>query len=313
MKELLKKISKISAAPGFEQDIREFIKSILGSNEIKTDAYGNLILHKKGGGTPVIVAVPMDIPSVFVTHKEKNGFVRFVTTGIEQSKLIGLKIKFKKDICGIVFAEKKKDTENNKRENTDMFIDLGDSDKVFEAEPGMIDSGFCEIEDNITFFAAGIRGALCAAITAAKEQVKRETYFVFLAKTTNGTPSSSVLSYTKKAEELIIIDKSYANDFPGEKNTSVSLSDGVALRIMDKTIISSTELVDSLSKYKNHIKIQKEVSEEKSFAGVLQKERSGLRAVSLGIPTRYCDEICETVNINDIKTTANIITKYLNE
>jgi putative aminopeptidase FrvX len=306
---LLKSISKINSAPGFENEIREFIKSRLMARDMFTDAYGNLIVRRGGEGTPVVIAAAMDVPSVFVTHKCDNGFVRFVSAGFDAKKLTGAKVKFK-NACGIVFEERKK--EENK-EHAEMFIDLGDNEKVSVAEPGMIDENFCVMGDNVSFFSAGIRGALCAAIHTAGAKIKREAYFVFLAKTVIGTTSFSVLSFTKKAREIIVLDKSRANDFPGENNGGVLLSGGAALRIMDKTMISSREMVEKLSKYENEVKIQKEVSDERSLCAPLYKEGSGFRAVSLGIPTRYYDDVCETVNVSDIKASASIITKYLNE
>lgn len=311
MKNLLKKLSEINAAPGFEKEMREFIKSKLGTNGIIEDAYGNLIVHREGTGSPVIVAVPMDVPSVFVTHIEENSYVRFVCSGFDEKKLIGSKVRFN-DKSGIVFAKKEKDAQKGKEEYTDMFIDFGEG-SIQEAQPGMIDAHFCDMGDNVSLFAAGVRGALCAVITSAMSDIKRDTYFVFLAKTAAGQPSPSVLSFTHGATELIAVDKSRANDYPGEKNIYASLSGGVCLRIMDKAMISSQEMIRSLSKYKDEIKVQKEVSGEKCSAGVLHRERCGLRGVSLGIPTRYFDEICETVSVKDIKAAADIIKKYLNE
>lgn len=311
MKNLLKKLSEINSAPGFEKEMREFIKSKLYTNGITEDAYGNLIVHKEGTGSPVIVAVPMDVPSVFVTHIEENGYVRFVCSGFDEKKLIGSKVRFE-DKWGIIFAQKAKDAQKGKEEPTDMFIDLGGG-TAQEAQPGMIDARFCDMGENVSLFAAGVRGALCAVISSAMAEVKRETYFVFLAKTAAGQPSPSVLSYTNNAEELIAVDKSRANDFLGEKDICASLCGGVCLRILDKAMISSQEMIRSLSKYNDEVKIQKEVSGEKCSAGVLHRERCGLRGISLGIPTRYFDEICETVNVNDIKAAADLITKYLNE
>ena len=58
--------------------------------------------------------------------------------------------------------------------------------------------------------------------------------------------------------------------------------------------------------------MQREVSMRRGIGGTLQKAFGGVRAVGLGIPTRYAGTLHETVSFSDIKNTADILSAMLN-
>ena len=301
--ELIYKLLNTPCASGLEAHFAELLKNELGGG--CTDENGSLIYHKEGKGKSIIFAASMDSPSVFVTHTGENGFVRFCTNGIEAKDICGMHVRFDDNSRGVVFKEKD-------RENTaDFFIDtFGRGAK--ESESASPDIPVTETDNTVSAFDAGRAAVIYAMLKAAKALDGADVYFVFLAKTLGNRHSASFLERLPRDAELVFIDKSEANDIPGEREVFVRLGGGVCVRAMDKSVISSKPLFEKAAALKN-VKIQKEVSQRKNAGGALQKAFTGLGTLSVGLPVRYCGRLCETVSKEDISELAKFIECYSNE
>ena len=303
MFELISELAGKCAASGCEQEIRECIAKKLSAFDIEFDAHGSLIAHKKGKSPSVAIVAGMDVPALFTTHTANDGFARFCTMGVDHKKLFGIPVRLCDGREGSVWREKDKD------EMTDMFIDFGE-DTVKEAQPVMIDIKPYKKGNYISGFAVGNYAAMAAVISAALAKTGKDIYFVFLSRTQLKKFSVGFMKDLPHDTEYICVEKSAANDIPGEKNTFNKLDGGVCLRIMDKSLISSKSMVSKALSFADNIKVTKEVSKRDGLGGVLQTSYGGANVLSLGIPVRYCDEICETVSINDIKNMADMLIKF---
>ncbi|HZG75016.1 MAG TPA: peptidase M28, partial [Paenibacillus sp.] len=78
---LFKSLTEMAGAPGFEQDVRRFLRSRLEplSEEIVTDRIGSLFGKKTGqaDGPVVMVAGHMDEVGFMVTGITEKGMVKF--------------------------------------------------------------------------------------------------------------------------------------------------------------------------------------------------------------------------------------------
>ena len=301
--ELLYKILNMPSASGLEDRLSELLKS--ETCDGYTDENGTFIYHKKGRGRSVIFAAAMDSPSLFVTHKGENGFVRFCANGIDAKEIRGQVVRFGDNSRGVVQCEK------DKENVTDFYIDTFGKGAE-EAESAALETVLTETENTIAAFDIGRAAILYSMITAAKGINDRDVYFVFLAKTIADRHSTAFLEGLPSDAELVFIDKSEAKDYPGERDVFVRLHDGVCIRAMDKSIISSKPLLDKAADLEN-IKIQKEISQRKNAGGALQKSFTGLKALSIGLPTRYTGRICETVSKSDISELIKFIICYSDE
>lgn len=301
---LLKEIASKNAAVGREEELCEFLAAELSEYERIEDIHGSLIVHKRGEGEPVMVAVAMDTPAVFVTHIEENGFLRFCAAGIDAKKLSGARVKMANGAAGIIACEKGKES------ITDMFIDMGGSGRgLSTSDFGTPDIPLAETEGFISGFEAGSRACLRAVLGAALAKTGRDVYFVFAAKSATKRQSPAFLEKLPKISELISIDVSAASDIPGEKNTIVKAGGGVCLRAMDKSIIADREIMNKLDALP--VKAQREVSDRTAIAAPLHTAYGGVPAVSAALPARYCGELCEMVCVEDIKELERLITLYL--
>ena len=87
IKEIAVKLYGLCAAGGCEREMSECISEYLKDIESFKDAHGTIVFHKKGTGTPAVILTALDIPSLFTTHRDKDGFMRFCTYGVDHKKI----------------------------------------------------------------------------------------------------------------------------------------------------------------------------------------------------------------------------------
>ena len=91
MKQLLQRLTDAFGPSGHEDAIRELIRrEVRGlADEVRTDALGNLIVHKRpsaakgarDAAVKIMIAAHMDEIGLAATHIDSKGFVRFTSVG----------------------------------------------------------------------------------------------------------------------------------------------------------------------------------------------------------------------------------------
>ena len=133
---LMKKLSELAGAPGFEDHVRAFIQSELKDvvDEFRTDQMGNLYAIRKGESSEkkVMSAAHMDEIGFIVRHVDKSGFIRFQTLGGFDPKTLTAQRVFvhgKKDLVGVMGCKPIHVMSPEERAKPakidDYFIDLG--------------------------------------------------------------------------------------------------------------------------------------------------------------------------------------------
>lgn len=82
-KDLFKTLTELAGPPGFEHDVRRFMRQELEkySDEVIQDRLGGVFGVRKGEGPRVMVAGHMDEVGFMVTQITKNGMLRFQPLG----------------------------------------------------------------------------------------------------------------------------------------------------------------------------------------------------------------------------------------
>ena len=134
MKELLQKLTGTYGPSGSEETIRATIREEIAGlvDEVRTDALGNLIGVRRGGGRglKVMLAAHMDEIGVIVTHIDEKGFLRFQPLGgVFPLNLNGGRVVFANGVTGAFGLEK---LESNKDipDLDKFFIDVGATSKA---------------------------------------------------------------------------------------------------------------------------------------------------------------------------------------
>lgn len=327
MKDLVLDITGIFGPSGDEELIRNFISELVSeyADEIKTDALGNLIVHKKGPGKKIMLAAHMDQIGLMATAVEESGYVRFAPIGgVSPSTLVNQKVVFKNGVIGIVSMEGKDCTASGPISK--FFIDIGTGSR--EETEELISPG-----DNCIFYAPAVELAndiisspyldnrvSCAVLIDVLRSLKAlqyDAYFVFTTQEEVGLRGAKAAAFGIMPDLGIAIDVTGTGDIINPAHImSVKLGAGPTVKIKDASVICSPmvrRLLEQTAE-KHQIPYQPEILE---YGGTdtasIQLTGAGIPAGCISIPTRYIHSMSETCSMSDVENAARLLTALLEE
>lgn len=330
---LLKEICEVPGVPGHEQKVRELIQRELKdiADEISIDHMGNLIAVKKGKSSEkkVMAAAHMDEIGFIVHHIDEQGFLRFHPLGGFDPKTLTAQrvtVHGKKDIIGVMGTKPIHLMTPEERSKplhlTDYFIDLGLSRKeVIEiVEVGNTVSRqreLIEMGDCVNCKSIDNRVAVFILIETLREMKTQEIpydfYGIFTVQEEVGIRGAMVAAHHIGAEFSFCIDTTIAFDTPGAKpeESVTKLGEGVAIKIMDSSVICDYRMVKYMKELadKNKIKWQPELlpAGGTDTAGLQRMAPNGTIAGAVSIPTRHIHSVIEMANKADIKGNIDLL------
>ncbi|MCP4441743.1 MAG: M42 family metallopeptidase [Aureispira sp.] len=327
---LLTEICKISAAPGFEQRLREYIVREVAPyvDEVTTDAMGNVYALKKGTkqgdeARRVMIGSHMDEIGFIVTHIEDGGFLRFHTLGGFDPKTLTAQrviIHGTEDIIGVMGSKPVHLMSPSERTKApaikDYFIDTGMTKEEVEkivsvGDPITRERGLIEMGNCVNSKSLDNRLAVYILFEAFRElqgkDVPYDVYGVFTVQEEVGIRGASVAAQQVNPHFGFGIDVTIAFDLPGaqahEKITS--LGEGVAIKIMDSSLICDYRMVKFMKETadKHAIKWQPEVltGGGTDTAGIQRRGIDGAIAGAISIPCRHVHQVIEMSDKDDIR------------
>jgi endoglucanase len=338
---LLKTLSELPGAPGREEKVREFIRERVEpyADEVRVDALGNLICRKKaasGDGDKVMLACHMDEIAFYVRNIDEDGFIRLQQLGgFDVRNLFARRVRIQTrdgdEILGNLNSSGRPihiATEEERKKIPkihELFVDTGlSADEIRERvrpgdpvtlvqdfiEMGGLASGKCL--DNRVACWLGVR----VLEQLADQDIDVDLHVVFTVQEEIGVRGAITSSYDIDPDIGIAIDTTLAVDTPGvpDEEQITALGDGVAIKIMDSYSVSNKELVDEFIELAeaNEIDHQFEILPlGGTDAGALQRARSGSRAITLSIPTRYIHTVTETIHKDDLHAGLALLVAYL--
>lgn len=327
MKDLVLDITGIFGPSGDEELIRNFISELVSeyADEIKTDALGNLIVHKKGPGKKIMLAAHMDQIGLMATAVEESGYVRFAPIGgVSPSTLVNQKVVFKNGVIGVVSMEGKDCTASGPISK--FFIDIGTGSR--EETEELISPG-----DNCIFYAPAVELAndiisspyldnrvSCAVLIDVLRSLKAlqyDAYFVFTTQEEVGLRGAKAAAFGIMPDLGIAIDVTGTGDIINPAHImSVKLGAGPTVKIKDASVICSPmvrRLLEQTAE-KHQIPYQPEILE---YGGTdtasIQLTGAGIPAGCISIPTRYIHSMSETCSMSDVENAARLLTALLEE
>lgn len=337
MFELLKELTETPGIPGREEKIRGIIRRELEGvvDSIHVDTLGNLIAFRKGKSKKsrrVMYSAHMDEIGFIVRHIDDKGFLRLNPVGgldprhtiVQRARVLG-----KQELIGVVSWSCKPlhvQTEEDKKKEPkleDCFVDLGLSPKevrklVSPGDPVVIDRETIRMGSRATGKAMDNRTAVCTLIQALKNAgaCRDDTYAVFTVQEEVGLRGAQVSGFGVDPEIVVALDTTLACDTPGNdpQNYITSLGEGVGLTIMDGSVISDRELLETFQKLARKLRIKHQpniLPRGGTDAGAVQRVREGVRAITLSLPTRYIHSSIETVDLTDLEAKINLVTAFM--
>jgi endoglucanase len=331
--DLLKKITEIPGAPGFEKRIRDFILIELKtlSDEVYVDSMGSVIAVKKGKyDKKVMVAAHMDEISFIVTHIDDEGFVRFHTLGGFDPKTLTAQrviIHGSEDITGVMGSKPihimSTDERNKAPQTKDYFIDTGyTADELKEKihigapitrERELIEMGSCvngkSLDNRVSVF------ILLEALKALQgKEIPYDLYAVFTVQEEVGLRGAINAAGHINPDFGFGLDVTIAFDVPGAQAHEMvtKLGAGAAIKILDGSTISDYRMVEYLKEQANQaeIKWQAEILPRggTDTAGLQRYGKNGSIAGAISIPLRHIHQVIEMAHKDDIKGCIDLLT-----
>lgn len=338
--EMLKSMSLVNGISGFEKQATRLMKSYIKDcvDEIQYDRLGSIIGIKKGTSKlKVLITGHIDEIGFIVKDIDDGGFIKVQPVGgwMGQnlpSSLMNITTREGKEIKGVFgsFAPHGKSLEERKKvvEPKDSFIDVGALSKeevlalgIRKGDPITPVSEFTVMANDKCLMSKAWddRIGACVIIDVLKN-LKGKTIYptVYGAGTVQeevGLRGAKTVGQMIKPDIAIAIDVTFSQDLPGEKG-DVKLGTGVALSVMDGSVIAHTGLLKNIENIceKHDIPYQLDMlSAGGTDSGELSKVDAGVINMTLSIPSRYMHSHRTMIHKDDYQATVDALTYFIEE
>jgi tetrahedral aminopeptidase len=330
MKQLIQRLTDSLGPSGHEGKVRDLIrKEVRGlADEMRTDALGNLIVHKRpsaqraGRQAPakIMIATHMDEIGLAVTHVDARGFARFAPVGgIYPRNLPGSRVRFMNGTAGVVGLEPT-DTSSEVPPMDRMYIDVGASSKrdcpVETGDVAAFERPFLDLGRRAVAKSMDDRIGCAVAIEALRKlgRTPNDVYVVFTTQEEVGTRGAQTSAYGVDPDLGFSIDVTGWGDTPGVRHFDVALGKGPAIKIRDGGMLSDPRIVRWMIRAaeQNRISYQREVLVGGTTdARAMQLVRGGVPVGCVSIPCRYVHTASEMVDLGDVDGAVRLIVALL--
>ncbi len=315
MFDLLKKLCMASAPSGCEKALAKLIEAEIAPyvDEIKTDALGNLIAHKKGNGKKLMFAAHMDeIGLVASCCGEKGQVYVSPLGGVNPYAALYQRVEFTGGARGIVVPDGKMEDLAKGLTVRNLYVDIGAKSEeeatalVNIGEAATFAGDYMEQGDRIVSKAIDNRVG-CYILLEAVKQMKTQNndlYFVFTASEELGLRGAKAAAVSIQPDYAVALDVTVTGDTPASPKMAVKLGQGVAVKVMDHSFIAHPMVKDVMISLcrKEEIPYQLEVLERGGTdAGAIHVTGGGVPSGCISVPTRFIHTPGEMVSKDDVK------------
>lgn len=338
--EMLKNISLVNGISGYEKQATRLMKSYIEDcvDDIQYDRLGSIVGIKNGNGPlKVLLTGHIDEIGFIVTDIDDGGFIKVQPVGgwMGQnlpSSLMCITTRDGKEIKGVFGAPSPhgKTMEERKKvvEPKDAFIDIGALNKqealdlgIRKGDPITPVSEFTVMANDKCLMSKAWDDRIGAAVVIeVLRQLKGKNIYPTLygAGTVQeevGLRGAKTVGQMVKPDLAIAIDVTFSQDLPGDKG-DVKLGTGVALSVMDGSVIAHTGLLKALERTceKYDIPYQLDmITAGGTDSGELSKVESGVVNMTLSIPSRYMHSHRTIIHQDDYQATVDLLTHFIED
>ena len=343
---LLETLTQTPSVPGRESRIRDVIQKHVSEgnlfDEISTDAMGNLICVRKARPAPgesvgdpvkVMLAAHMDQIGFLVRHIDDNGFLRINNVGgFDTRNLFARQVRVctkDGDLQGVMNPGGKPihiASEEDKKKIpviSDFVIDLGLSgdevkDKVRVGDMVVLDGPFHEVGDFVASQCLDNRVGCWAQIRAIEslDYHNCDIYAAWTVQEEVGLRGAMPAAFGIEPDIGVACDTTLCCQTPGvpEEDRVTVPGEGIALHVMDSSMISDIGLIEDLEAIASthDIKCQRAILPRGGQDGaVIQRSRGGVRTVSLACPVKYIHTVTEMSHKADLESYVSLLAAWL--
>ncbi len=340
--ENLKQITDIYSCTGNEHAVRHYIRQQIEPlvDEIKTDSIGNIIGIVKGkeGHKTIMLDAHMDEIGFLVSHIDKNGFLRVVSVGGQNVRILPGSRVIVHSYTGTnlegVFGEKAIHllSKKERAQGVDLeklFIDLGfknEEEVKKHVRLGDYVTLHAELKryhgtDRVAGKAIDDRAGCFMIIETLKRLKELPTPIgptivaCFSVQEEIGVRGATVAAYTHNPDLALVLEVTHAIDFPGsskDKEGETVLGKGPEITLgpnLHPTL--SKQLIDLAHENEIPIQLGTHPRLTGTNARIIQVTREGIPVALISIPLRYMHTTVETIDMNDLEYTIRLILAFL--
>lgn len=336
--DLLKRLSEARGIPGQEDHVRAIVREELqGMGEMRTDAMGNLIVHKKGTGGPgarrIMIAAHMDEIGFVVKFIDDKGFLRLhALGGFDMRQLASQRVHVQtRDgvLPGVLMLSSKPKHMMAPGEDAkastldDFFVDVGLSgeqakEQVAIGDMVTMDRTFRTMGDLMTGKAMDDRCAVFVMIETLRALGEHacDVYAVATVQEEIGLRGAAASGWSVQPDVAVALDVTLANDIPGlpEALHVTKLGLGTAIKVLDGSLICHPKVVAHFRRVAETKGIPHQMellTAGGTDAGAIQKLHGGIPAFTLSIPCRYIHTVNETVHKTDVQASIDLLARWI--
>ncbi len=332
--ELLTSLLNASGVSGSESEIRNLISKYIKPyvDVVKIDPLGNLIAHKKGKGSKVMLAAHMDEVGLMVKAILPNGkIVVSEIGGIEPTIYIGqvafISIK-KRKLYGVITTKEVSDDHGVTElpHVLDLLLDTGLTRREL-LNLGISPGDFIALQPNAMFL--GKKEIICGKalddrigcyilLEVAKKlnKLNRNIYYVFTVQEEIGLFGAKTSTYQVDPDWAVAVDVVNANDCGSASYITKTMGLGPVLTMKDAEMISNRCIDDWIRGVakKNKIKLQLEVSSlGTTDAARIALDKKGVPSTVLGVPVRNLHTNIGIAHLKDINDAIKLLSELLKD
>jgi putative aminopeptidase FrvX len=331
-KRMFKDLTEASGIAGFEDEIREVIKSYLPEDvDISYDKTGSLLVRKEGcKNQPVVMlSAHMDEVGFMVSHISPEGFIYFVPVGMWwQHVMLAQRVivqSSKGNVPGFIGAKPphllSADDQKRMQEIHEMFIDVGaeSAEEVihdFGIRPGcpvIPDAPYKEMfKSDLLLAKAWDNRVGCALYIDLLKSLKDVDHpntlvFAFTTQEEVGLRGAETAAAAIDPDACIVFDGCIANDFPGVRKGEppVALGKGPNIIIMDRSHIPNRKMRDfafSVAAEENIPLQPATLLGAGTDTGKILLHGQGVPSIALGVPRRYTHSHSSIIHYHDYES-----------
>lgn len=333
---LLKQLVEAHGIAGREERIQPIVIEAMKPlvDEIRIDALGNVVGHKRGDGqTRAVIMAHMDEIGFLVNHIDDKGFLRVLPVGGWDPRTMMAQrviVHGRKDLPGMFGIPKPvhilTDEERRKvLQLSDYYIDLGLPVETVKAQVQIgdwvtMDQDMLEVGDLYSSKTMDDRVSVYVMLEAlrAARSTTADIYVVATTQEEVGLRGAQVAAFGITPTVGLALDITLAVDTPGvpEQEQVTRLGAGTAIKIMDSSAISDAKLVDFFRQMavERNIKHQIEILPRGGTdAGGMQRSGAGVPVITVSIPTRYVHSVVESVHKGDLQASIDLTAAFIED
>ncbi len=326
--EFLKQLSETNGISGNEKEVVKLIKKDVGdaASKIEYDNLGSIICYQKGekDGPIVLMSGHIDEVGFLVNRIEDNGLLRIHPVGgwwghVVLAEVVTVTTREGKKYFGVIGAQPPHgmpaEMRNKVLDFKDMYLDMGVKDKKMIEDMGIRVgdaitpyTDFRVLNDGKSLLGKAwddrIGAAVGIEVLQNLKDVKHDATIVFAGTVQEevGLRGARTASYHVKPDAAFAIDVTMSYDLPGSPNNPTKLGAGVALSVMDGSVIAHRGLfdfVEGIAK-KHNIKYTYDLlTAGGTDSGEMHKQYDGIITMTISLPCRYFHSHVSIINIDD--------------